>query len=439
MSSKQNKFVDWFRSAAPYIHSHRGKTFVLQFGGELVEDENFTKFIHDIALLNSLGIRLVIVYGARPQIDALFKERKLKSQLVRNLRVTDEKALTSVKQAVGSVKVTIEAFLSMGLPNSPMADARVKITSGNFVTAKPHGVLDGVDLQYTGEVRKIDERSIINKLDNNEIVLVPPLGYSLTGEVFNLSSIEVAAVIATRLQANKLIYLLPGEVIKNNGGKDLHQISQLEARQILTRASNVNEPPFKQLQEGLKACELGIERIHFIDHKQDGGLLQELFSRDGVGTLLSAIPFDVIRPATINEVGGILELIQPLEEQGALVRRSREKLEAEINDYYVLMRDNTVIACAALHTYSKNKIAELACLVVNDDYQKASKGKTLYSTMEKEAKSKGIKKIFVLTTQATHWFFEHGFKEADIEDLPVEKQQLYNYKRNSKVLIKDIY
>ena len=438
MTTKQTTFVNWFRSAAPYIHSHRGKTFVLHFGGELVEDENFSKFIHDIALLNSLGIRIVVVYGARPQINALFKERKLKTQLVRNLRVTDENALASVKQAVGSVKVTIEALLSMGLPNSPMADARIKVTSGNFVTAKPHGVLDGVDLQYTGEVRKIDNHSIKNKLDNNEVVLVPPLGYSLTGEVFNLSSIEVAANIAVSLQANKLIYLLPGEGIKNNNGKAMHQVSQLEARQILTRSSKVNEPPFKQLQEGLKACEFGVDRIHFIDHTLDGGLLQELFSRDGVGTLLSAMPFDVIRPATINEVGGILELIQPLEEQGALVRRSREKLEAEISDYYVLMRDNTVIACAALHIYADDKIAELACLVVNDDYQKASKGKTLYTTMEKEAKSKGIKKIFVLTTQATHWFLEQGYEEAAITDLPIEKQELYNYKRNSKVLIKDI-
>jgi len=437
MSTSSSDFIHWFRSAAPYIHAHRGKTFVLHFGGELVQSECFPHFLHDIALLNSLGIRLAIVYGARPQIESLLKERNLKTKLVGNLRVTDAAMLPSVKEAIGSVRVNIEALLSMGLPNSPMADASIKVTSGNFVTAKPFGILEGIDLQYTGAVRRIDTESINNKLDNDEIVLVPPLGYSPTGEVFNLSSVEVATDVAIDLQADKLLYLVHGEGLKDENGESLHQITQLEAKKILAKASKLDESPHKQLQNGLKACEQGVGRIHFIDQNQDGGLLQELFSRDGVGTLLSATPFDVIRPATIDEVGGILELIQPLEEQGTLVRRSREKLEMGISDYYILMRDNTVIACAALHIYDNGDIAELACLAVDADYQKAAKGKTLYSTIEKEAVSKGVKKIFVLTTQTTHWFLEQGFNEADINDLPVSKKELYNYQRNSKVLIKN--
>ena len=306
------------------------------------------------------------------------------------------------------------------------------------MTAKPFGILEGIDLQYTGAVRRIDTESINDKLDNDEIVLIPPLGYSPTGEVFNLSSVEVATDVAINLQADKLLYLVSGNGLKNKKGESLHQITQLEAKQILAKATKLDESPYKQLQNGLKACEQSVGRIHFIDQDQEGGLLQELFSRDGVGTLLSATPFDVIRPATIDEVGGILELIQPLEEQGTLVRRSREKLEIEISDYYVLMRDSTVIACAALHIYNNEGIAELACLAVNADYQKAAKGKTLYSTIEKEAVSKGIKKIFVLTTQTTHWFLEQGFNEAAIDDLSVSQQELYNYKRNSKVLMKDV-
>jgi amino-acid N-acetyltransferase len=438
MSTSGSDFIRWFRSAAPYIHAHRGKTFVLHFGGELVQSKYFSHFLHDIALLNSLGIRLVIVYGARPQIESLLKERNLKTQIVGNLRVTDATMLASVKEAVGSMRVNIEALLSMGLPNSPMADASVKVTSGNFVTAKPFGILEGVDLQYTGTVRSIDTVSINSELDNDGIVLIPPLGYSPTGEVFNLSSVEVATDVAINLQADKLLYLVPGEGLKNKSGESLHQITQLEAKQILAKTSKLDESPYKQLQHGLKACAQGVDRIHFIDQKLDGGLLQELFSRDGVGILLSATPFDVIRLATINEVGGILELIQPLEEQGTLVRRSREKLEMEINNYYVLMRDSTVIACAALHIYDIEDIAELACLAVDADYQKVAKGKILYSTIEKEAASKGVKKIFVLTTQATHWFLEQGFNEAAIDDLPISKQDLYNYKRNSKALIKYI-
>jgi len=437
MSDNLSEFVKWFRSAAPYIHAHRGKTVVLQFDGDLIDSEEFAHLVHDIALLNSLGIHLIIVFGARPQIEKLQQQRNIESHLVRGLRLTDEDSITCVKEAVGAARIQIEALLSMGLPNSPMEDAQLKVTSGNFITAKPIGVIDGVDMGFTGEVRRVDTETIIRKLENNEIVLIPPIGYSPTGEVFNLRATEVAMKIAISLEADKLIYFMPGVGLKDDKGKVIHQLTQVEAESLIDK-SKLDELSHLQLSCGVCACNEGVKRVHFLQQNQDGSLLLELFSRDGVGTLLSAVSFDQIRTASIDDVGGILELIQPLEQEGVLVRRSREKIEAAINDYTVLVRDGSVIACAALHVEQDNKYAELACLAVDENYQESGKGEELFSYIEEQAVKQGIEKLFILTTQTAHWFLERGFIEADVNDLPVSRQEFYNYQRNSKVLIESL-
>lgn len=437
MSNNLSEFVKWFRSAAPYIHAHRGKTVVLQFDGDLIDSEKFAHLVHDIAMLNSLGIRLIIVFGTRPQIEDLQQQRNIESRLVRGLRLTDEASIVCVKEAVGEARIQIEALLSMGLPNSPMEDAKLKVTSGNFITAKPVGVIDGVDLGFTGEVRRVDTEAMIRKLDNNEIVLVPPIGYSPTGEVFNLRATEEAMKIAISLGADKLLYLTPNIGLKDDDGEDIHQLTQVEAETLIDK-SDLNELTDLQLSCGIRACNEGVKRVHFLQQDQDGSLLLELFSRDGVGTLLSAASFDQIRTATIDDVGGILGLIEPLEQAGVLVRRSREKIEFAINDFTVLVRDGSVIACAALHVEHDNKYAELACLAVDDNYQKSGKGEELFLNIEEQAIKQGVEKLFILTTQTAHWFLERGFIEADVEDLPVSKKEFYNYQRNSKVLIESL-
>ncbi|MCK5668479.1 MAG: amino-acid N-acetyltransferase, partial [Gammaproteobacteria bacterium] len=431
MSDNLSEFVKWFRSAAPYIHAHRGKTVVLQFDGDLIDSEAFAHLVHDIALLNSLGIRLIIVFGARPQIEKLQQQRNIESRLVRGLRLTDAASIACVKEAVGAARIQIEALLSMGLANSPMEDAQLKVTSGNFITAKPIGVIDGIDLGFTGEVRRIDTETMMRKLDNNEIVLIPPIGYSPTGEVFNLRATEVAMKIAISLAADKLLYLTPNIGLQDDAGEDIHQLTQVEAETLIDK-SNLDELSHLQLSCGISACNEGVKRVHFLQQNQDGSLLLELFSRDGVGTLLSAASFDQIRTASIDDVGGILELIQPLEQEGVLVRRSREKIEAAIDDYTVLVRDGSVIACAALHIEKDSKHAELACLAVDENYQKSGKGEELFLNIEEQAIKQGVEKLFILTTQTAHWFLERGFIEADVNELPVAKQELYNYQRNSK-------
>jgi len=437
MLINNSEFVKWFRSAAPYIHAHRGKTVVLQFEGDLIDSKEFSYLVHDIALLNSLGIRLVIVFGARLQIEKLQEQRNIESHIVRGLRLTDEDSITCVKQAVGAARIQIEALLSMGLPNSPMEDAQVKVTSGNFITAKPIGVIDGVDLVFTGEVRRVDTGTMMRKLDNNEIVLLSPIGYSPTGEVFNLRATEVAMKVAISLGADKLLYFMSGGGLKDEKGEDIHQLMQQQAETMI-KSSNLADSAHLQLSCGIRACNEGVKRVHFLQQDQEGSLLLELFSRDGVGTLLSTAPFDQIRIARIDDVGGILELIEPLEKEGILIRRSREKIEADIEAYTVLVRDGTVIACAALKVEEDNKYAELACLAVDKNYQESGKGDELFLKIEEQAIKKGVEKIFVLTTQTAHWFLEHDFIESDVDDLPVSKHAFYNYQRNSKVLIKTL-
>ena len=198
MAARPEAFVAWFRAVAPYVHGHRGRTFVICFGGEAVQGERFASLIHDIALLHSLGIRVVLVHGTRPQIEARLRTSGLETRYVNDLRVTEAPALAAVKEAAGVVRIEVEALLSMGLANSPMANARLRVASGNFVTARPLGVQGGVDFHYTGEVRRIDGEAIQSRLAEGEIVLIPPLGYSPTGEVFNLDADDVATAVGHR-------------------------------------------------------------------------------------------------------------------------------------------------------------------------------------------------------------------------------------------------
>ncbi len=438
MSTHSSDFIQWFRSAAPYIHSHRGKTFVLHCGGELIADPVFPELVHDIALLNSLGIRVALVFGARPQIEKELKEHGIQPHLISGLRVTDSNTLEIVKSVVGSLRIQIESLFSLGLPNSPMSEASIKIASGNFVVARPIGVIDGIDLQFTGMVRRIYSDLIRTRLHNQELVLIHPVGYSPTGEAFNLGSVELAKQVALELRADKLLFLMSGTGLQDNSGQAVQHLTQGQAEQLLQNKELTDGSPWLQLQAGLEASKQQIERIHFIDQSQDGGLMQELFSRDGIGTMLTAAPYDELRKASIDDIGGILELIQPLEESGKLVRRSREKMETEINDYFVIIRDNAVIACAAVHIYEDEACAELACLVVDEHYQKLNKGTDLLKAVERYAREHQIIRLFALTTQTVHWFVEQGFTEAAIDDLPVQKKQLYNYQRNSKVFTKNI-
>jgi amino-acid N-acetyltransferase len=433
-----DSFIDWFRGSSPYIHAHRGRTFVIAFGGEAVADDSFAHLVHDIALLHGVGIRLVLVHGARPQIEERLNQRGVEMQYINGLRVTDDAALTCVKEAAGAVRVEIEALLSMGLANSPMAGARIRVASGNFVTAKPFGVHEGVDYCHTGLVRRIDDTGIEQRLASGAIALVPPLGYSPTGEVFNLSAADVAASVAIALGADKLISLVEAKGVTDARKRLIPDMVPRQVDELLARRKQLPEDLQQHLKSALSACRSGVKRVHLIERQLDGALLKELFTREGIGTLVTAEPYEETRTAQIDDVGGLLELLEPLEEKGILVRRSRELLETEINQFTLMERDGMAIACAALFAYPQEAMAELACVVVHPDYQGDNRGDRLLEHMETSARAEGIDKLFILTTQTAHWFRERGFVQGDLKDLPMRKRELYNYRRNSKVYLKQL-
>ena len=431
-------FVHWFRSAAPYIHGFRGKTFVIAFGGELVADGGFVQLAHDVNLLNSLGVRLVLIHGVRPQVEARLTESGTAIRYVNGLRVTDDTALACVKEAAGTVRVEIEALLSLGLANTPMAGADIRVASGNFVTAQPLGVRDGTDLLHTGEVRKIDAAAIRRRLDQHDIVLLSPIGYSPTGEIFNLSLEDVATQAAVELAADKLIFLMNTEGVPDKGRAIHNALTVNEARQVLEKARKLPEDVTYYLPCAITACTQGVKRAHLISRHRDGALLSELFTRDGVGTLITPAPLETLRAATIDDVGGILGLIEPLEREGILVRRSRELLEMEVERFLVLESDGVIAGCAALYPFPEEKAAELACMAVSPEFRGRGFGDLLLAEAEKRGKKAGFKQLFVLTTRTEHWFEERGFVDSSPDHLPKSKQALYNYKRKSKVLQKTL-
>lgn len=437
-AAQQAHFVRWFRAAAPYIHAFGGRTFVIAFGGEVVAEGSFVALTHDLNLLASLGVRLVLVHGARPQIEAQLRTAGRKPRYVQGIRVTDEDALAAVKQASGQIRVEIEALLSMGLPNSPMANADIRVASGNFVTARPRGVLDGVDMCYTGEVRKVDADAINTRLDDGELVLLSPLGYSPTGEIFNVTLEDVAAETAIALGAEKLVFLMNEPGLKSKSGRLLRELTVSDAEKLLRKSQFLSDDARLYLPHVIKACKGGAARAHLISRHVDGSLLLELFTHDGIGSMITRDPLEQLRDATIEDVGGILRLIEPLEAEGTLVKRSRELLEIEISRFSVLEHDKVIVGCAALYPFTNEKSAELACVAVHPDYRDLGGGEQLLKWMEEKAKKQRIKRLFVLTTRAAHWFIEHGFVETGINSLPSQKQALYNYQRRSKVLVKSI-
>lgn len=433
--------VAWVRQAAPYIHAFRGRTFVIAFGGEVLGTDKAQALAQDFNLLASLGIRLVLVHGARPQIDAEMQRRGLPVSFHDGLRITDAAALECVKSAMGVARIEIEALLSQGLPNTPMAGAWMRITGGNFITAKPVGVLDGVDHLYTGAVRKVNAEEITADLDQQNVVLISPLGVSPSGEIFNLATEEVAEAVAVALQADKLIFLCDAPGVVNRKGLLLESVTADEAEALLAR--NVPQAPEirRVLVEAVRACRAGVERVHFLDRMADGAMLMEFFTRAGVGTMLARSGLVSLREATVDDVGAILALIAPLEADGTLVKRGRERIEMEIGHFSLLEDDGVVVGCAALYPFKARKgemVGELACLAVMADYRHCGYGDQLRKHIEARAKKHKLKKLFVLTTRTAHWFIERGFIESDISALPEGKRELYNYQRRSKVLLKSL-
>jgi len=434
---KTEAFVKWFRTATPYIHRWGGATFVIAFGGEVLADGEFQQLTHDINVLVSLEVRVVLVHGTRPQIEEQMRQHGVAPKYVAGRRVTDERALACVKEANGIVRVEMEALLSMELANSPMWGADIRVSSGNFVTAKPVGVVNGVDFHHTGEVRKIDADGIRKRLDDDEVVLISPIGFSPTGDVFNCTLEDVATATAIALKADKLIFLTETAGALDAKGRLLSELTVREAGELVA-ANNLPEDVQIYLPCAIKATSQGVKRAHLISRHVDGALLIELFTHHGIGTMVVPESPEHIRAAQAADVAGILQILEPLEQQGVLVKRSERQLEGDVDRFFVLESEGNILGCAALYVFAEKKTAELAALAVNPFYRDGGRGERLLAYAESRARSMGLKSIFVLSTRTTHWFLERGFAEADPSWLPEQKAALYNYDRRSKVFVKEL-
>ncbi|EDY86102.1 amino-acid N-acetyltransferase [gamma proteobacterium HTCC5015] len=436
MSEVINNPVQWFRDAAPYIQAHRGRTVVLSFGGESLDEPGFPSLLQDIALLHSLGLKLVLVHGVRQQLQEALDATGHKSDYHQGLRITDHHALSTAQQVVGSARVHIESLLSTRSSQTSIHSAPLRVTSGNFVTARPVGIIDGIDHLHTGRVRKIDTSAIRQQLDAGNIVLLSSLGYSPSGEVFNLTAEDVAVSAAAALGADKLMFLMECAALSHQ--QDGQLIDQLNAKQaqLLLQNHGLEEEVHTHLKSAIQACEQGVARTHLISRRNDGDLLRELYTRDGAGCLVTNEIYEDMRSAKIDDVHGILDLIKPLEDAGVLAYRSREQLELEVERFTVIERDGKIIGCVALYPYADEATGELACIAVDPHYAQDGRGNALLHQVEQDAKTLGLNNLFVLTTQTAHWFTERGFEQSDIEQLPVAKRALYNFQRNSKIFIK---
>jgi amino-acid N-acetyltransferase len=448
MSSVFNfTFVPWFRSVAPYIHKFRQQTFVVGLTGEAIAAGKLQNIVQDLALIQALGVKIVLVHGFRPQVNEQLAAKGHTPKYSHGIRITDSVALDCAQEAAGQLRYEIEAAFSQGLPNTPMADSTVRVISGNFITARPVGIVDGVDFMHSGLVRKVDVLGITRSLEMGAMVLLSPFGFSPTGEAFNLTMEEVATSVAIELQADKLLFLseIPGIRLDPHApASDDNPIDTelplAAAKKLLAESPNPTQPTDLAfyLQHCVKACEEGVERSHILPFAVDGALLLEVYVHDGIGTMIVDEKLEELREATSDDVGGILQLIEPFEKDGTLVTRDRTEIERDIDHYTIIEHDGVIFACAALYPYPEAKTAEMAAVTVSPQSQGQGDGEKILKRIEQRARAMGLKSIFVLTTRTMHWFIKRGFVQMDPDWLPEARKRKYNWDRKSQVLVKKL-
>eukprot|EP00577_Skeletonema_sp_RCC1716_P032625 CAMPEP_0113402606 /NCGR_PEP_ID=MMETSP0013_2-20120614/17359_1 /TAXON_ID=2843 ORGANISM="Skeletonema costatum, Strain 1716" /NCGR_SAMPLE_ID=MMETSP0013_2 /ASSEMBLY_ACC=CAM_ASM_000158 /LENGTH=1110 /DNA_ID=CAMNT_0000287979 /DNA_START=254 /DNA_END=3583 /DNA_ORIENTATION=+ /assembly_acc=CAM_ASM_000158 len=472
--TENGSFVKMFRGSASYIANHRGTIAVYHIPGELLAWEGFPGLMDDIALTWLLGMKIVLVAGCRHQIDLRLEEDEGADRgysgkvMMSSIRVTDEDTLRVVKEEAGFVRFEIERRLAKSLR---LHGGLVKgseslvgnVVSGNFYSAQPFGVIDGIDYCWTGFPRKVEVERIRQVHETNDIVLLTSLGVSPSGEIFNVNSEFLAASVAGAVSASKIVYFnVHGTLFQNkNTNKPVQNLRASDAKNLLTHYNmkihpkgfalvdlDGNSPQQQVLRTpgsmetlikvgySMVALEKGVKRAHILA-PENGALVQELYTRDGCGTLISRDLYEGIRRADVNDVSGIYDLIDPLVRAGTLVPRPKSKLEKEITGYYVYTRDGLIVATGQLKRF-EGGFAEIGCLVVNKDYRKGGRGDAMLGYLERLSLQCGARKVFVLSTQTMDWFIERGFREVSVESLPPSRQALYNKKRKSKIYMKEI-
>jgi amino-acid N-acetyltransferase len=437
-------FVPWFRAVAPYIHAYRGKTFVVALCGEAIAAGKLSAFVQDLAILHAMGIQIVLVHGFRPQVSEQLRAKGHPERFNKGLRITDAVALDCAQEAAGQLRFEIEAAFSQGLPNTPMANATLRVVSGNFLTARPVGIVDGVDYQLSGLVRKVDAPAIRRAMEGGAVVLLSPFGFSPTGEAFNLTMEDVATSCAVALQADKLLFLTEVAGVRENPDDADSpidtELALADAERLVAKlpAPQSSTDVAFYLRHCIKACRGGVDRSHILPYASDGALLMEVYTHDGIGTMVVDEKLESLREASPDDVGGILQLIEPFEKDGTLVRRDRSEIERDIGNYTVIEHDGVIFGCAALYPYADAKTGEMAALTVSPMSQGQGDGERMLKRIEQRAKSAGLDSIFVLTTRTMHWFIKRGFVQVDPDWLPEARKRKYNWDRRSQVLVKHL-
>jgi amino-acid N-acetyltransferase len=437
-------FVPWFRSVAPYIHAYRGETFVVALAGEAIAAGKLNAFVQDLSILHAMGIKLVLVHGFRPQLNEQLAAKGHSSRFSHGQRITDAIALDCAQEAAGQLRFEIEAAFSQGLPNTPMANAAVRVVSGNFLTARPVGIVDGVDFMHSGVVRKVDSKAVRSALDIGAVLLLSPFGFSPTGEAFNLTMEDVATSIAIALQADKLMFVAEAPGVRENPADPESpvdtELAVADAEKLLAVQGNAAQPSdtTRYLQHCMKACRAGVERSHIIPFAVDGAVLMEVYTHDGIGTMVVDEKLESLREATADDVASIVRLIEPFEQDGTLVKRDRTEIERDIDNYTVIEHDGVIFGCAALYPYPEAKTAEMAALTISPQVQAQGDGERILRRVEQRAKAMGLTSLFVLTTRTMHWFIKRGFQQVDADWLPEARKRKYNWDRRSQVLVKPL-
>jgi len=449
-----------FRSAAPYIRRHHGNIMVIHIPSALLGTHVLDSTMSDVCLMALLGVKIVIVIGVRSLVDKKLDQIGLSPQYIGNTRVTDEKTLTVIKEMAGFARFEIESRLARSIM---VGDAnQISVVGGNFYSAQPIGVRGGIDFGYTGKVRRFEKESMELRLNSGDIIVLTCLGYSASGELFNVNSEHLAAQAAGQLSASKVIYITEGEQMIDKRTGELVQSMRVKDTEAFLKyhgldlngdvdfqgATNENEAQFgtrpfaehhglvSMLRGCAEALKKGAMRAHLIG-PHPGTLIQECYTRDGAGTLIAKDLYDDIRPATIQDIPGIQSLIRPLEESGYLVPRSTQELEKDIDHLHVFVRDGCVVAVAMIKPYDE-VYGEIGCFAVSPKYRKAGRGDAMLTYLERIAIQMGIKRLFCLSTQTMQWFMERGFIPVRVEALPPSRLEKYNWQRNARVYMKDV-
>ncbi len=417
------------RGILQYIPRFREKTFIISIDGAIVTDENFANILLDVAVLRSLNIRVVLAHGAAAQVKALADEQHVKASDLDGSGVTDAETLKLALTAANRLTHEILEGLSAN---------DLRAASSNAVTAHPLGIIQGVDHLFTGKVERIDVDLLQTLLSQGIVPVIPPLGFDGDGKTYRVNSDSVAVAVADALKAIKLIYITSYDGLIHQG-ELIRQLLVADLNAMLQKPGFAPEMVSKA-RHAAAACNAGVQRVHIINGRVDEGLLAEVFSNEGIGTLIYANEYQQVRPAKKKDIRSIQMLTKNSVESAELLKRTRTTIEKQLNDYYIFEIDRNPVACVALHIYPEFKKGELACLYVSPSHENQGIGQKLLQFAENKARESGLNELLALSTQAfTYFQSKGGFSEGTPDDLPPVRREKYDQSgRNSKVLVKKL-